>query len=101
MSQKLGSLARKLTKGGLDIFLNFWTLKTFKSNKPLKKARPFSSLVILMRVNSDRGPKFFSALWTALCKLLGINQIPTRSETGCWNDFITTFRMSCGQGQLA
>ncbi len=50
MSQKLGSLARKLTKGGLDIFFNFLTLKTFESNKPLKKARPFSSLVILMRV---------------------------------------------------
>jgi hypothetical protein len=46
----LGSLARKLTKGGLDIFLNFLTPKTFSSNKPLKKARPFSSLVILMRV---------------------------------------------------
>jgi hypothetical protein len=29
MSQKLGSLARKLTKGGLDIFFNFLTLKTF------------------------------------------------------------------------
>jgi hypothetical protein len=51
MSQKLGSLARKLNKGGLDIFCNFLTLKTFKSNKPLKKARPFSSLVILMSVN--------------------------------------------------
>jgi hypothetical protein len=47
MSQKLGSLARKLHKGGLDIFFNFLT---FLSNKPLKKARPFSSLVIMMRV---------------------------------------------------
>jgi hypothetical protein len=33
--------------------LNFLTLKTFQSNKPLKKARPFSSLVILMRVKKD------------------------------------------------
>jgi hypothetical protein len=47
---KLGSLERKLPRLGIDIFLNFLTLKTFQSNKPLKKARPFSSLVILMRV---------------------------------------------------
>jgi hypothetical protein len=45
---KLGSLERKLPRLGIDIFLNFFT---FQSNKPLKKARPFSSLVILMRVN--------------------------------------------------
>jgi len=25
-----------------------------------------------------------NALWAALCKLLGINHIPTRSKTGCW-----------------
>ncbi len=50
MSKKLGSLESKLKRLGLDIFLNFLTLKTFQSNKPLKKARPFSSLVILMRV---------------------------------------------------
>jgi hypothetical protein len=36
---KLGSLERKLPRLGIDIFLNFLTLKTFK---PLKKARPFS-----------------------------------------------------------
>jgi hypothetical protein len=29
MSQKLGSLARKLTKEGLDIVFNFLTLETF------------------------------------------------------------------------
>jgi hypothetical protein len=34
--------------------LNFLTLKTFESNRPWKKARPFSSLVILMRVNINR-----------------------------------------------
>ncbi len=49
---KLGSLERKLPRLGIDIFLNFLTLKTFYSNKPLKKARTFSSLVILMRVKN-------------------------------------------------
>jgi hypothetical protein len=51
MNKKLGSLESKLKRLGLDIFLNFLTLKTFYSNKPLKIARTFSSLVILMRVN--------------------------------------------------
>jgi hypothetical protein len=35
---KLGSLERKLPRLGIDIFLNFLTLK---SNKPLKKQGPF------------------------------------------------------------
>ncbi len=45
-----GSPQSKLKRLGLDIFFNFLTLKTFLSNKPLKIARTFSSLVILMRV---------------------------------------------------
>jgi hypothetical protein len=53
MSKKLGSLESKLKRLGIDIFLNFLTLKTFKSNKPLKLARTFSSLVILMRVKDS------------------------------------------------
>ena len=52
LSYKLIGFIGKITsKRRIRYFFYFLTLKTFYSNKPLKKARPFSSLDILMRVN--------------------------------------------------
>ncbi len=78
MSKKLGSLESKLKRLGLDIFFNFLTLKTFQSNKPLKIARTFSSLVILMRVKEVN---------KALCRFIqkSLKSIfpPRTAYTGC------------------
>ncbi len=41
MSQKLGSLAKKLTIGGLDIFFTFWRLRHFRAISLWKKQGPF------------------------------------------------------------
>ncbi len=48
----IGFIGKITSKRRIRYFFYFLTLKTFYSNKPLKKARPFSSLVIMMRVKS-------------------------------------------------
>ena len=48
--ENLGSCERGHPELGLDIFFDFFTVKTFLSIKPLKTTRAFCSLAMLIRV---------------------------------------------------